>query len=288
MTFTWLVTATLPHWLAAEARQGYEQGHRAFKIKVGRGARHLPLEQGTQRDIAVVRAVRAVAGAGAPVMVDANNGYNLNLTKRVLLETADCRIHWLEEPFHEDAVLYRDLREWMTKEGLAVLIADGEGEASPRLLDWAREGLVDVVQYDIISWGFTRWLALARQLADWGARSAPHNYGNGFGNYASATWPPPAPTSRSSNGTRWPSTGSTRRDTPSLTASQPSLPRRALGSRSTRRTSPAAYATAASAWPYSAFASALTGQVRNGIIHEPSEHWAAAPGWPGVACTEPP
>ena len=30
--------------IAAEARAGYERGHRAFKIKIGRGARHLPLE----------------------------------------------------------------------------------------------------------------------------------------------------------------------------------------------------------------------------------------------------
>ncbi len=170
--------------IAAEAREGYERGHRAFKIKVGRGARHLPLGAGTRRDIAVVRAVREAVGPGLPLMLDANNGYNLNLAKRVLAETADRGVFWLEEPFHEDPVLYRDLREWLGREGLPVLIADGEGDASPRLLDWARDGLIDVVQYDIFSHGFTRWLATGRQLDAWGARSAPHHYGGHYGNYA--------------------------------------------------------------------------------------------------------
>jgi len=170
--------------IADEARQGYARGHRAFKIKVGRGARHLPLDIGTARDIAIVRAVRAAVGPEAPIMLDANNGYNLNLTKQVLRETADCTIHWIEEPFHEDPILYRDLRDWLTAEGLTTLIADGEGDASPRLLDWAHDGLIDVVQYDIFSYGFTPWLATGRQLDDWGRRSAPHHYGAHYGNYA--------------------------------------------------------------------------------------------------------
>ena len=170
--------------LADEARDGYERGHRAFKIKVGRGARHMPLEEGTRRDIAIVRAVRAAVGPMAPIMLDANNGYNLNVTKRVLAETADCGILWMEEAFHEDDVLYRDLREWLAKEHLHTLIADGEGQADPRLIEWARAGLIDVIQYDIFGYGFTRWLALGRELDGAGVRSAPHHYGGLYGNYA--------------------------------------------------------------------------------------------------------
>ncbi|MBM4460466.1 MAG: mandelate racemase [Chloroflexi bacterium] len=172
--------------LAQEAREGYARGHRHFKIKVGRGARHLPLEAGTQRDIAIVRAVRQAVGADAQIMLDANNGYNLNLAKRVLAETADCRVFWLEEAFHEDAVLYADLKSWLADQRLAVLIADGEGQASPSLLTWAQDGLIDVVQYDVFGYGFTPWLALARQLDGWGVRSAPHHYGRLYGNYVAA------------------------------------------------------------------------------------------------------
>jgi L-rhamnonate dehydratase len=171
--------------IAAEAMEGYARGHRAFKLKVGRGARHLPLEEGTRRDIAVVRAVRESVGPDARLMLDANNGYNLNLAKRVLAETAGCRVFWLEEAFHEDAELYRDLRAWLDRERLGVLIADGEGQASPSLMAWASEHVIDVVQYDIFSPGFTRWLEIGRQLDAWGVRAAPHHYGGLYGNYVS-------------------------------------------------------------------------------------------------------
>jgi L-rhamnonate dehydratase len=170
--------------IAAEARDGWANGHRAFKIKVGRGARHMPVAEGTARDIAVIRAAREAVGTQAAILVDANNGYNLNLAKHVLAEVSDCGIGWLEEPFHEDAVLYRDLKEWLERRGQPVLIADGEGDASPRLPAWAAEGLIDVLQYDIYSHGLTRWLATGFQLDTHGTRTAPHHYGSAFGNYA--------------------------------------------------------------------------------------------------------
>ena len=171
--------------IAAEAREGYARGHRAFKIKVGRGARHMELTAGLQRDIAVVRAVRAAVGPDATLMMDANNGYNLNLAKQLLQGTAEADIFWLEEAFHEDDVLYRDLQAWLRAEGVSTLIADGEGLASPRLPEMARQQLVNVVQYDIFNFGFTRWLELGAHLDHWGARTAPHHYGGHYGNYAS-------------------------------------------------------------------------------------------------------
>jgi L-alanine-DL-glutamate epimerase-like enolase superfamily enzyme len=172
--------------LAAEARQGYERGHRAFKVKVGRGARYLSLEEGTRRDIAVIQAIREALGPQVKIMIDANNGYNLNLTKHVLAETATYDIFWIEEAFHEDDVLYRDLHSWLKERQLPVLISDGEGRADPHLLEWAKEGVVDVIQYDIMSHGFTRWLATGNLLDEWGVRSAPHHYGTHYGNYVAA------------------------------------------------------------------------------------------------------
>ncbi|MBO0703338.1 MAG: mandelate racemase, partial [Candidatus Dormibacteraeota bacterium] len=70
--------------IAAEALQGRAHGHRHFKLKVGRGARHMAPEAGIRRDIAVVRATREAVGAEAALMIDANDGYNLNLAKHVL------------------------------------------------------------------------------------------------------------------------------------------------------------------------------------------------------------
>ena len=179
--------------LVSEARDGWEHGHRAFKIKVGRGARHMPLEAGTRRDIAIIRAVRTAVGPDAVLMLDANNGWNLNLTKRVLEETADCNIYWMEEAFHEDPVLYRDLKEWLHARGLSTLIADGEGDAAAALVNWAREGLIDVVQYDIFGYGMSRWLALGREIATTTIRSAPHHYGAHLGNYVTGHLAPAVP-----------------------------------------------------------------------------------------------
>lgn len=170
--------------MASEVAEGQARGHRAFKLKVGRGARWMAPEAGTRRDIAVIRAVRDAAGPDAALMLDANNGWTLNTAKHVLGETADCRIHWMEEAFQEDDVLLRDLKQWLQAEGLATLIADGEGDASPRLLGWAKAGLVDVVQYDIFGHGLTRWLQTGRLLDSFGGRSAPHHYGGHWGNYA--------------------------------------------------------------------------------------------------------
>ncbi|MYD10446.1 MAG: mandelate racemase [Chloroflexi bacterium] len=169
--------------IAGHARDGYDKGHRAFKIKVGRGARHMPLEAGVKRDIAVIKAVRAAVGPESQIMIDANNGYILNIAKRILAETADCKVFWLEEAFHEDPELYAELRRWLDAEGIATLIADGEGWAAEPLMDWARAGFVEVVQYDIFSHGFSNWLDTGAQLDAWGVRTAPHHYGRHLGNY---------------------------------------------------------------------------------------------------------
>lgn len=167
--------------LADEAAAGVARGHTAAKIKVGRGARWMSPEDGYRRDVAIVRAVREVVGG--PIMVDANNGWNLNLTKRFLTDTADVGITWVEEVFHEDAELFADLGEWITVQGMPTLIADGEGDASPRLLDMARDGRVDVVQYDVFGHTFSGWLDTGAQLDAWGRRSAPHHYGAHLGNF---------------------------------------------------------------------------------------------------------
>ena len=171
--------------IASEALEGKARGHTAYKIKVGRGAMHMPLQQGTHRDILVIRAVRDAVGPDATILIDANNGYNLNLTKQVLSETADAKVYWMEEAFHEDASFYANLREWLNSEGLETKIADGEGGASLNLLQWAEEGLVDIIQYDIFHPGFTRWLELGPQLDEWNVGSAPHHYGGHYGNYVS-------------------------------------------------------------------------------------------------------
>ena len=170
-------------FIASEALEGKARGHKAYKIKVGRGAMHMPLEKGTQRDIDVICAVRDAVGENATILIDANNGYNLNITKQVLAGTAEANVYWVEEAFHEDARLYGILKEWLNKEGIKTKIADGEGGASPHLIQWAKNGLIDIVQYDIFHPGFSRWLELGPELDEVNVGTAPHHYGGYYGNF---------------------------------------------------------------------------------------------------------
>ncbi|OXS60937.1 mandelate racemase [Cohnella sp. CIP 111063] len=171
-------------FMKTEALEGMNRGHANFKLKVGRGARHMPLMKGTERDIAIIRGIREAAGPYGKIMIDANNGYNLNLTKHVLQETADVKLYWVEEAFHEDEEFYKDLKAWMQKAGINVLIADGEGLAAPTLVQWAKEGIIDVVQHDVLAPGFSHWLELGPELDAAHVKSAPHSYGTPYGNYA--------------------------------------------------------------------------------------------------------
>jgi L-alanine-DL-glutamate epimerase-like enolase superfamily enzyme len=169
--------------LQQEAAEGLQRGHLAFKMKIGRGARHMPPVEGLKRDIAVVNGVRETIGAQSTLLVDANNGLTLNQAIEFLRETASSRLAWLEEPFHEDPPLYAALRDWMKSNQVHTLLADGEGDASPHLLQWAKEGIVDVLQYDIFSPGFTRWLELAGEINPKGVKAAPHHFGAILGNF---------------------------------------------------------------------------------------------------------
>jgi L-alanine-DL-glutamate epimerase-like enolase superfamily enzyme len=172
--------------LQEEAMEGFHEGFRGFKIKVGRGAMHMDVMEGTKRDIAIVNGIRDAVGPQCNLSIDANNGYNLNLAKHVLKETAQSNLLWIEEAFHEDDKLYRNLKDWMAEQKLNVLITDGEGLAAKPIVEWAEQGLIDAIQYDLKDYGVVKWLKLAKRLAKSGVRAAPHNYGGFYGNFASA------------------------------------------------------------------------------------------------------
>jgi len=168
-----------------EVSEGLAAGHRNFKIKIGRCGMWMPYQEGLKRDIEIVTKIRGFVGNDSKLMVDANNGYNLNITKEFLLATKDSGVYWLEEAFHEDNMLYTNLKHWMNDNGIKTLIADGEGQASPSLIDWAKKGLIDVIQYDLRGYGFFNWMELNEEIEPFGILCAPHNYGGFYGNFAS-------------------------------------------------------------------------------------------------------
>lgn len=169
--------------IQGNAQYGLDHGHRNFKMKIGRGARHMPTDKGLARDIAVVNAVRETIGPDGMLLVDVNNGYTLNLAKTFLTETKASKLFFIEEPFHEDPPISRALKDWMSEQGMATLLADGEGNAAPQLVQWAIDGVIDVLQYDIFMPGFTRWLEMADEIRAARVKIAPHHYGAILGNY---------------------------------------------------------------------------------------------------------
>ena len=172
--------------MASEALEGVARNHTAFKIKVGRGAMHMNVEDGMRRDIRVTHAIRDAVGDDATIMLDANNGLNVNLTETLVVETAGANVYWMEEPFHEDGALYAILKERLSKRGIDTLIADGESSYTDRLLEWIRDGLIDVAQHDLRSVGFSGWLDLGPKVDACGARSAPHHWGRFYDNFTAA------------------------------------------------------------------------------------------------------
>ncbi|MCL2831576.1 MAG: hypothetical protein FWD78_00265 [Treponema sp.] len=170
-------------FILGEVSEGLAAGHRNFKIKIGRGAMWMPLARGLERDIEIVNAVRVLIGDGK-IMADANNGYNLNIAKEFLLAVKESNLYWLEEAFYEDNMLYANLKTWMKENNIKTLIADGEGQASPSLVDWAKKGLIDIIQYDLRGYGFFSLMELCRETEPFGILCAPHNYGGFYGNFA--------------------------------------------------------------------------------------------------------
>jgi L-alanine-DL-glutamate epimerase-like enolase superfamily enzyme len=72
------------HRFREEIDLGLKLGHRAFKIKLGRGFKWMPRAEGDQRDVEVVKLIRQHAGPDILLGVDANNGYDLAGAKRLL------------------------------------------------------------------------------------------------------------------------------------------------------------------------------------------------------------
>jgi len=170
-----------------EVATGHEYGYRNCKIKIGRGARWMPVEEGFERDILVIRTVREAAGPDARIMIDANNGTTLNIARDILAKCEDVGIHWFEEPFPEDDAFNEAFRAFIDTMGYGTLVADGEsGPPPPSFFDMVEAGWIDVVQHDFRAKGLTWWKAAADRILPWGATCAPHCWGSIIERYAHA------------------------------------------------------------------------------------------------------
>src|SRR5262249_13790254 len=168
-----------------EAEEAQRKGYRAIKLKLGRGFKWMDKDSGLGRDIEVVRAVREAVGPNMRIMADPNNGYQGDRARawRLMAETAESNLYFIEEIFPEQVEEYGWLKDKMNAAGMQTLIADGENFDQPTDFDpYLRpRRLIDVLQSDIRRCGFVDNMAVARRAEPAGAVVIPHNWGSQTG-----------------------------------------------------------------------------------------------------------
>jgi len=159
-------------------------GHRAFKIKVGRGYKWMDRREGDLRDVDVVRTIRQHAGDEVLLGADANNGYDLEGEKQFLDRTAELRLAFFEEPLPEQVEQCLELKQFIADHKLQTLLADGEGQHDLEAYrPFVRSRAVDILQGDMNSFGIELTMAEAAMAQPYGIRIAPHNWSSLLGFY---------------------------------------------------------------------------------------------------------
>jgi L-alanine-DL-glutamate epimerase-like enolase superfamily enzyme len=141
-------------------------GYRAIKIKLGRPSKWLPGEAGVQRDIDAFTVLREAVGSNFTLMADANNGYagQFDWAVKLMRGCAPYNMHFMEELFPDDAVLYRKLRDALLETNFYIPIADGESVNDLKLFDpYLSDGVYNYLQPDMHTCGFSNILAFARK-----------------------------------------------------------------------------------------------------------------------------
>jgi D-galactarolactone cycloisomerase len=160
-----------PEKIASEKLQ---EGHRAFKLKVGFGR---------ERDCANLGALRKLVGA-LPLMIDANQAWDLDTARTMSAALAEFAPLWLEEPIAADQPL--GLWQQLARDS-SIALAAGENLRGAEAFDAAlASAAFGVIQPDIGKWGgFSGCLEVGKQARARGVMFCPHWLGGGIGLAAS-------------------------------------------------------------------------------------------------------
>lgn len=170
-----------------EAEESVTQGHRAIKMKIGRGHKWMPPEEGFHRDVDAIRLVRKTVGPDIKLMVDGNNGFDRMGAERLFEAAGAEQIYWAEEMFPETVEDYTRFRAFLSGRSPDTYIADGETLPEPTpLYPFIEQHLVDVVQLDMNQIGLSAWRRLAAFSHEYGRLCAPHTWASRFAVYATA------------------------------------------------------------------------------------------------------
>jgi L-alanine-DL-glutamate epimerase-like enolase superfamily enzyme len=162
-----------------EIDMGIAVGHRAFKVKIGRGAKWMPKEAGYIRDIEILKTIRKHVRPDVLIGVDANNGYDLARSKKLLHDLPDFNFAFVEEMFPETVNECLELKRFITRHGWKTLVADGESvKKVDEFKPYVSARAFDVLQGDMRHFGFEGIMAEATMARSKGLRIAPHNWGS--------------------------------------------------------------------------------------------------------------
>jgi D-galactarolactone cycloisomerase len=151
-----------PERPAELAERRRSEGFTAFKLKVGFGR---------ERDLENLDALRSTLGAGARLMVDANQAWSQEEAAAMAPALEAYGLEWLEEPLAADT----SLEAWKALSTMSrVPLAAGENIASLAAFEAAiASRAFGVLQPDIAKWGgFSGCLPVARRILGSGLRYA--------------------------------------------------------------------------------------------------------------------
>jgi L-alanine-DL-glutamate epimerase-like enolase superfamily enzyme len=149
--------------LVDQVRGWQANGFKAFKIKVGK--------PDIAEDVERLTRVREIAGR-LPVMVDANQGWDIGHATRAIDACAPLDPHWVEEP-----LLCDDVEGHARLRGLVrAPIAIGENVYTIQQFNhFLSRGACDFVQADVVRvGGITPYLDIAALARAWNVPLAPH------------------------------------------------------------------------------------------------------------------
>lgn len=152
--------------LVQEVSDYKARGLKAVKIKVGSA------QEGA--DIARLKKVRETVGNDIKIMMDANQGMDLQSAIKLSNEAEHLNIHWFEEPIvHNDFAGYEILRQ---KTNISLAMGEREYSTEP-LKELIRRNALDLWQPDIIRiGGVEKWLESAYLANAYNMPVLPHYY----------------------------------------------------------------------------------------------------------------
>lgn len=155
---------TIPE-LEEQARSWVERGYPAAKMKIGKPE--------TAEDIERLAAVQRIIGPRRPLMVDANQGWDLTTALQKIQAFEPFHLEWMEEPLLADDIPgHARLRRLVSTP-----IALGENVYTRyQFNQYLALGAVDVIQPDVVRiGGITPFMEIAALADTWNIPVAPHH-----------------------------------------------------------------------------------------------------------------